>query len=40
MVFSLKGREVTPLYFRTIKVNPNTFEQGLQSVSGFDWGAI
>ena len=28
------------LYFRTIKVDPNTFEQGLQSVSGFDWGAI
>ena len=40
VVFSLKGRETTPLYFRTIKVDPNTFQQGLQAVSGFDWGAI
>ncbi|HWW00689.1 MAG TPA: hypothetical protein VNZ64_13410 [Candidatus Acidoferrum sp.] len=40
VVFSLKGREPSPLYVRYIKVDPNTFEQGLQSVAGFDWGAI
>jgi len=40
VVFSLKGRDPVPLYTRIIKVDPNTFEQGLQSVSGFDWGAI
>jgi general secretion pathway protein D len=40
VVFSLKGREATPLYTRQIKVDPNTFMQGLESVVGFDWGAI
>jgi general secretion pathway protein D len=40
IVFSLKGREATPLYTRIIKVDPNTFEQGLESVSGFDFGSI
>jgi beta-lactamase regulating signal transducer with metallopeptidase domain len=40
VVFSLKGRETTPLYFRTIKVDPNTFVQGLQGVFGLDWGTL
>jgi general secretion pathway protein D len=40
VVFSLKGREPAPLYIRYIKVDPNTFLQGLESVTGFDWGAI
>ena len=40
VVFSLKGQEPSPLYTRTIKVDPNTFIQGLESVIGFDWGAI
>jgi general secretion pathway protein D len=40
VVFSLKGRENIPLYTRIIKVNPNTFLQGLESVTGFDFGAI
>ncbi len=30
MVFSMKGPDPTPLYFRVIKVDPNTFEQGLR----------
>ena len=40
VVFSLKGRENIPLYTRMIRVNPNTFVQGLESVVGFDFGAI
>jgi general secretion pathway protein D len=40
VVFSLKGRENIPLYNRIIKVNPNTFVQGLESVVGFDFGSI
>jgi len=40
IVFSLKGRENVPLYTRLIKVNPNTFLQGLENVTGFDFGAI
>ncbi len=40
VVFTLKGRDPVPLYTRIIKVDPNTFEQGLQSVTGFDWGSI
>ena len=40
VVFSLRGREATPLYFRTIKVNPNTFIQGLESVFGLDWAML
>lgn len=40
VVFSLKGREAIPLYTRLLKVNPNTFLQGLESVVGFDFGAI
>jgi hypothetical protein len=35
VVFSLKGRESIPLYTRMIKVNPNTFLQGLENVGGF-----
>lgn len=40
VVFSLKGRDPVPLYTRIIKVDPNTFQQGLESVTGFDFGAI
>jgi type II secretory pathway component GspD/PulD (secretin)/tetratricopeptide (TPR) repeat protein len=40
VVFTLKGRDPVPLYTRIIKVDPNTFQQGLESVTGFDWGAI
>lgn len=40
VVFSLKGHDPSPLYVRTIKVDPNTFKQGMESVIGFDWGAI
>src|SRR5208337_3379800 len=40
VVFSLKGQEATPLYTRIIKVDPNTFEQGLQSVIGLAFAAI
>src|SRR6516164_9053768 len=40
VVFSLKGRENIPPYTRMIKVNPNTFLQGLENVVGFDFGAI
>ena len=34
VVFSQKGPEATPLEIRTFHVDPNTFEQGLQSVTG------
>jgi type II secretory pathway component GspD/PulD (secretin)/tetratricopeptide (TPR) repeat protein len=40
VVFSPKGRETTPLYFRTIKVDPNTFVQGMMGVSALDWGTM
>jgi type II secretory pathway component GspD/PulD (secretin)/tetratricopeptide (TPR) repeat protein len=40
VVFSLRGAEPTPLYTRIIKVDPNTFIQGLESVIGFDFGAF
>jgi general secretion pathway protein D len=40
IVFSLKTAEPTPLYTRTFRVDPNTFEQGLQSVSSEIFGAI
>jgi type II secretory pathway component GspD/PulD (secretin) len=39
IVFSLRGRETTPLYVRSFRVDPNTFYQGLQSVQGFEFGA-
>jgi general secretion pathway protein D len=35
IVFSLKGQETTPLLIRRFKVDPNTFYQGLENVSGF-----
>ena len=38
IIFSLKGREATPLYTRTFKVDPNTFYQGLQGVGAFVFG--
>src|ERR1035441_2295748 len=38
IIFSLKGREATPLYVRTFKVDPNTFYQGLQSGGAFLFG--
>jgi general secretion pathway protein D len=40
VVFSLKGAEAVPLFTRTIKVDPNTFEQGLQSVVGLAVGGF
>ena len=40
VVFSMKGREAAPLFVRIIKVDPNTFEQGLESVIGFDFGSL
>ena len=40
VVFSLKSHNNPPLYVRIIKVDPNTFEQGLQSVVSFDFGSI
>jgi len=33
VVFSLKGAEPSPIYTRIIKVDPNTFIQGLESVA-------
>jgi type II secretory pathway component GspD/PulD (secretin)/tetratricopeptide (TPR) repeat protein len=39
VIFSLKGRDVNPLYVRTFKVDPNTFYQGLQGVGGLIFGA-
>ena len=39
IVFSLKGPEPAPLYTRIIKVDPNTFVQGLESVTGFPFGS-
>ncbi len=38
VVFSPKGRETTPLYFRTIKVDPNTFGKGLRDFLGLPEG--
>ena len=38
VIFSLKGRDVNPLYVRTFKVDPNTFYQGLQGVGGLIFG--
>jgi general secretion pathway protein D len=38
IVFSLKARETVPLYVRTFKVDPNTFQQGLQGVGAFVFG--
>ena len=38
IVFSLKARETVPLYVRTFKVDPNTFQQGLQGVGAFIFG--
>jgi type II secretory pathway component GspD/PulD (secretin) len=38
IVFSLKGRDTIPLYVRTFKVDPNTFQQGLQGVGAFVFG--
>ena len=37
IVFSIKAREPLPLYVKIIKVNPNTFIQGLEAVVGFDF---
>jgi beta-lactamase regulating signal transducer with metallopeptidase domain len=38
IVFSSRRFEPAPLYTRLIKVDPNTFEQGLRDVNSFDWG--
>jgi general secretion pathway protein D len=40
VVFSLKGAEPVPLFTRVIKVDPNTFEQGLESVVGLAVGGF
>ncbi len=40
IVFSLKGAEVQQLHTRVIKVDPNTFVQGLESVMGMPFGDI
>src|SRR5262249_39928237 len=40
VVFSLRGAEVSPLYTRLIKVDPNTFVQGLESVVGFAFADV
>ena len=40
IVFSLKPNELPQLYTRTFKVDPNTFRQGLESVSGVIFGNI
>jgi general secretion pathway protein D len=40
VVFSLKGAEAIPLFTRVIRVDPNTFEQGLQSVVGLAVGGF
>jgi general secretion pathway protein D len=40
IIFSLKTAEPTPLYVRTFRVDPNTFQQGLQSVGSEIFGAI
>jgi type II secretory pathway component GspD/PulD (secretin)/tetratricopeptide (TPR) repeat protein len=40
VMFSLKARDVAPLITRRFKVDPNTFLQGLESVTGFDFGSF
>jgi general secretion pathway protein D len=40
VVFSIKSADAAPLYVRIIKVDPNTFIQGLESVSGLDFGTL
>jgi tetratricopeptide (TPR) repeat protein len=39
IVFSAKGAETPTLYTRDFRVDPNTFEQGLQSVSAQSFGS-
>ncbi len=38
IVFSQKLPEAIPLYTRRFRVDPNTFQQGLESVTGFPFG--
>lgn len=40
VVFSAKSRENEALFYRTFKVDPNTFWQGLEQVSGLDFSQI
>ncbi|MDB6125900.1 MAG: Type and secretion system protein [Pedosphaera sp.] len=40
IVFSLKSPEPVPLFTRIFRVNPNTFKQGLEAVSGISFGDI
>jgi type II secretory pathway component GspD/PulD (secretin)/tetratricopeptide (TPR) repeat protein len=40
IVFSLKGPEPIPLFTRIFRVNPNTFRQGLEAVSGVTFGDV
>ncbi|MBI3881319.1 MAG: hypothetical protein HY301_14805 [Verrucomicrobia bacterium] len=39
IAFSNRPRETPPLYFRQFRVDPNTFLQGLESVSGISFGS-
>ena len=40
IVFSLRGQETVPLETRKFHVDPNTFRQGLESVTGIEIGNI
>jgi general secretion pathway protein D len=40
VVFSFKANDPSPLYSRRFKVNPNTFEQGLESIVGYAFASI
>ncbi len=40
VVFSMRGAETQPLFTRIIKVDPNTFMQGLENVVGFPFGDV
>jgi general secretion pathway protein D len=40
VVFSSKSREQEALFYRTFKVDPNTFWQGLEQVAGFDFSTM
>ncbi|MBN8246760.1 MAG: hypothetical protein J0L84_04875, partial [Verrucomicrobia bacterium] len=40
IVFTQKLAEAPPLYTRTFRVNPNTFQQGMEAIVGFPFGNI
>jgi beta-lactamase regulating signal transducer with metallopeptidase domain len=39
VVFSVRGREINPLYVRTFKVDPNTLLEGLHLAKGQAWSS-